>query len=73
MKRILLTVITCLVLFNYTQAIEEENVIVTQIWPESALSDNASVETERKMPSRGDDIIRITDITAPEITIYNAL
>ena len=55
---------------NIAKANLEENAIVMQIWPESALGDNAGVETEKNMPSRGDGVIRISDITAPSITIY---
>ncbi len=72
MKRIILLVIALLLINNLTQAITQENIITMQIWPKSSLSDNAGIQTERNMPSRGDSVIRITDITEPSITIFKA-
>ena len=78
MKRIIILIIIFLIfsgvsdypgIGNTTRASIAENAITMQIWPKSALSDNAGPETERNMPSRGDGVIRITDITAPSITI----
>lgn len=47
-----------------------QDVMTRQIWPKSALAANASVETERPEPDRGDSVIRISNITDPTIMIF---
>ena len=47
-----------------------DDVLTLQLWPKSALAANASVETERPEPDRGDSVIRISHITDPTIMIF---
>ena len=47
-----------------------DDVLILQIWPKSALTANASVETERPEPDRGDNVVRISNITDPTIMIF---
>jgi acetyl esterase/lipase len=49
-----------------------DEVITLEIWPKSALDANASIETERPEPDRGDNVIRISNITDPTIMIFKA-
>ncbi|MBN2589523.1 MAG: alpha/beta hydrolase [Sedimentisphaerales bacterium] len=72
MKRIVISAVILLGINNFTHASAEENVVVIRIWPKSTLSENAGLETESNMPSRGDDVIRITDITDPSITVFKS-
>lgn len=47
-----------------------DDVLTLQIWPKSALAANASVDTERPEPDRGDGVIRISNVTDPAIMIF---
>ncbi|MBN1974019.1 MAG: alpha/beta hydrolase [Sedimentisphaerales bacterium] len=49
-----------------------DNAITMRIWPEKALGENAGVETERNEPSRGDGVIRVSNITDPTIIVFKA-
>ena len=43
--------------------------ILVKLWPSST---DSIVVTEKALPSRGDSVLRITDITNPSITVYPA-
>ncbi len=74
---LVLTVLTCIAagtfLYggNSVAGVALEKGIVMDIWPEGHLGDNA---VSRGIPqeSRGDNIIRLTDVEIPSMTIYSA-
>jgi acetyl esterase/lipase len=47
-----------------------QDVLTLEIWPKSALASDASVETEKPEPDKGDGVIRLSNITAPTISMY---
>ena len=44
----------------------------TSIWPEGKMPGTAAKEAERDMPSKGDNVQRITNISQPTITVFSA-
>lgn len=46
--------------------------IVVKLWPQDAMPGRAVTGTERTLPARGDEVIRLTDISEPSFTVYRA-
>jgi acetyl esterase/lipase len=46
--------------------------IVVRLWPQGAMPGQAGKGTERTLPARGDEVIRLTDISEPSFTVYPA-
>ena len=46
--------------------------IVVTIWPKGAMPGQAGKGTERTLPARGDAVVRLTDISEPSFTVYQA-
>jgi acetyl esterase/lipase len=45
---------------------------VVKVWPKDALPGKAIAGPERAQPARGDNVLRLTDITEPSMTVYAA-
>lgn len=46
--------------------------IVVTLWPKGAMPGQAGKGTERTLPARGDAVVRLTDISEPSFTVYQA-
>jgi len=46
--------------------------IVVSLWPKGAMPGQAGKGTERTLPARGDAVVRLTDISEPSFTVYQA-
>lgn len=46
--------------------------IVVSLWPRGAMPGEAGQGKERALPARGDDVVRLTDISEPLFTVYQA-
>ena len=44
--------------------------IVVPLWPKGAMPGQAIKGTERSLPARGDEVVRLTDISEPSFTVY---
>jgi len=44
--------------------------IVVTLWPKGAMPGQAAAGPERAMPARGDNVLRLTDISEPSFTVY---
>ena len=42
------------------------------LWPKGRMPGRGSTGVERKLPSRGDNVLRITDVNEPAITVFKA-
>jgi acetyl esterase/lipase len=46
--------------------------IVVTLWPKGAMPGQAGKGAERTLPARGDAVVRLTDISEPSFTVYQA-
>lgn len=46
--------------------------IVVTLWPKGSMPGKASAGPEKTLPSRGDNVLRLTDINEPAFTVYKA-
>ena len=46
--------------------------IVVPLWPKGTMPGQAIKGTERSLPARGDEVVRLTDISEPSFTVYAA-
>lgn len=46
--------------------------IVVTLWPKGSMPGKASAGPEKALPSRGDNVLRLTDINEPAFTVYKA-
>jgi len=46
--------------------------VCIQLWPSGKMPGHAATETEHEMPSRGDGVIRISDVSRPTLTVFRA-
>ena len=46
--------------------------IVVSLWPQGAMPGEAGKGKERALPARGDGVVRLTDISEPLFTVYQA-
>ncbi|MEY3583855.1 MAG: hypothetical protein RJA48_938 [Verrucomicrobiota bacterium] len=44
--------------------------VVVSLWPKGAMPGQAAAGPERAMPARGDNVLRLTDISEPSFTVY---
>jgi acetyl esterase/lipase len=44
--------------------------VVVTLWPKGAMPGQAATGPERAMPARGDNVLRLTDISEPSFTVY---
>jgi acetyl esterase/lipase len=44
--------------------------VVVSLWPKGTMPGQAAAGPERAMPARGDDVLRLTDISEPSFTVY---
>ena len=44
--------------------------IVVPLWPKGAMPGQPINGTERSLPARGDEVVRLTDISEPSFTVY---
>jgi acetyl esterase/lipase len=44
--------------------------VVVTLWPKGAMPGQAAAGPERAMPARGDNVLRLTDISEPSFTVY---
>lgn len=44
--------------------------VVVRLWPKGALPGQAATGPEQAMPARGDNVLRLTDISEPSFTVY---
>jgi len=76
MRRLL--VLPCLLLSAVTLICHAEEAkpgptmpgVVVTLWPKGAMPGQASAGPERAMPARGDNVLRLTDISEPSFTVY---
>ena len=46
--------------------------VVVALWPKGAMPGQAVPGSERTLPARGDQVVRLTDISEPSFTVYKA-
>ena len=46
--------------------------VVVALWPKGAMPGQAVAGSERTLPARGDQVVRLTDISEPSFTVYKA-
>jgi acetyl esterase/lipase len=44
--------------------------VVVSLWPKGTMPSQAAAGPERAMPARGDNVLRLTDISEPSFTVY---
>jgi acetyl esterase/lipase len=69
----------CLLIRGLTPASAEQALptpqatgIVVPLWPKGAMPGQPIKGTERTLPARGDEVVRLTDISEPSFTVYAA-
>jgi len=67
-----LCLLTCLGHAEIAQPSPTGQGIVVSLWPQGAMPGPAIAGPERAMPARGDNVLRLTDITEPSFTVYKA-
>ena len=49
----------------------ESEAVTVSLWPQDAIT-TSTLPAEQTLPSRGDNIVRVTSVTRPSITLYRA-
>lgn len=55
------------------EATSARTTVVIPLWPKGQIPGRVSPGPERELPARGDNVIRLTDISDPAITVFKAL